>query len=78
MQYAPFLLPPPPRRRAVPRNLQIEISGIPAENGKCRVETQLKIGLHLRSGNSPATEYKQLRLPRHYIAKEKHRMEKFN
>ncbi|KAG9069906.1 hypothetical protein KI688_009231 [Linnemannia hyalina] len=83
MQYTPFLLPPPPRRRAVPvtvpRNLQIEISGIPAENGKCRVETQLKIGLHLRSGNSnPITEYKQLRLPRHYIAKEKHRMEKFN
>ncbi|KAK3830598.1 MAG: hypothetical protein JOS17DRAFT_817550 [Linnemannia elongata] len=60
-------------------NLQIEISGIPAENGKCRVETQLKIGLHLRSDNaSPVTEYKQLRLPRHYIAKEKHRMEKFN
>ncbi|KAF9157071.1 hypothetical protein BG015_004147 [Linnemannia schmuckeri] len=81
MQYTPFLLPPPPRRRVVivPRNLQIEISGIPAENGKCRVETQLKIGLHLRSGNSnPVTEYKQLRLPRHYIAKEKHRMEKFN
>ncbi|KAF9290529.1 hypothetical protein BGZ88_007285 [Linnemannia elongata] len=83
MQYTPFLLPPPPRRHAVPvtvpRNLQLEISGIPAENGKCRVETQLKIGLHLRSGNSnPVTEYKQLRLPRHYIAKEKHRMEKFN
>ncbi|KAF9303466.1 hypothetical protein BGZ91_009102, partial [Linnemannia elongata] len=56
MQYTPFLLPPPPRRHAVPvtvpRNLQLEISGIPAENGKCRVETQLKIGLHLRSGNS--------------------------
>ncbi|KAF9135970.1 hypothetical protein BGW39_009944 [Mortierella sp. 14UC] len=79
MQYTPFLLPPPPRR-AVSRNLQIEISGIPAENGKCRVETQLKIGLHLRSGLNgyPITDYKQLRLPRHYIAKEKHRMEKFN
>ncbi|KAF9912417.1 SPT3 Dosage dependent suppressor of Ty-induced promoter mutations-like protein [Linnemannia zychae] len=79
MQYTPFLLPPPPRR-AVSRDLQIEISGIPAENGKCRVETQLKIGLHLRSGHNgyPITDYKQLRLPRHYIAKEKHRMEKFN
>ncbi|KAG0269364.1 hypothetical protein BGZ95_002105 [Linnemannia exigua] len=78
MYYTPFLLPPPPRR-AVSRNLQIEISGIPAENGKCRVETQLKIGLHLRSGlNGPVTDYKQLRLPRRYIAKEKHRMEKFN
>ncbi|KAK3847556.1 MAG: hypothetical protein J3R72DRAFT_167306 [Linnemannia gamsii] len=77
MHYTPFLLPPP--RRAVSRDLQIEISGIPAENGKCRVETQLKIGLHLRSGlNGPVTDYKQLRLPRRYIAKEKHRMEKFN
>ncbi|KAF9920526.1 hypothetical protein FBU30_009631 [Linnemannia zychae] len=78
MQYTSF---PLPRRHCdLSRNLKIEISGIPAENGKCRVETQLKIGLHLRSGlnGAPVTEYKQLRLPRRYIAKEKHRMEKFN
>ncbi|KAF9107735.1 hypothetical protein BGX29_005022 [Mortierella sp. GBA35] len=82
MQYTTpsFLLPPPPRRRVIPtRNLQLEISGIPAENGKCRVETQLKIGLQLRSSQGgPVTDWKQIRLPRHYIAKEKHRMDKFN
>ncbi|KAG0282399.1 hypothetical protein BGZ96_000526 [Linnemannia gamsii] len=69
-------LPPPPRRH---NSLQIEISGIPAENGKCRVETQLKIALHLKNGqNESVKDWKQLRLPHSLIAKEKHRMEKFN
>ncbi|KAF9899963.1 hypothetical protein BX616_002757 [Lobosporangium transversale] len=61
------------------RPLLIKISGIPAENGKCRVETQLKIGFHLRGVHGEAImDYKQLRLPRALIAKEKHRIEKFN
>ncbi|KAF9143445.1 hypothetical protein BGX30_000420 [Mortierella sp. GBA39] len=68
--------PPPPRRH---NSLQIEISGIPAENGKCRVETQLKIALHLKNPqNESVKDWKQLRLPHSLIAKEKHRMEKFN
>ncbi|KAF9341735.1 SPT3 Dosage dependent suppressor of Ty-induced promoter mutations-like protein, partial [Linnemannia elongata] len=68
--------PPPPCRH---NSLQIEISGIPAENGKCRVETQLKIALHLKNAqNESVKEWKQLRLPHSLIAKEKHRMEKFN
>jgi hypothetical protein len=68
--------PPPPRRH---NSLQIEISGIPAENGKCRVETQLKISLHIKNGkNESVKDWKQLRLPHSLIAKEKHRMEKFN
>ncbi|KAF9574157.1 hypothetical protein EC968_007252 [Mortierella alpina] len=72
-------LDPPPSRLAQPRSLQIEISGIPAENGKCRVETQLKIGFHLRGAHGGAIMgWKQLRLPRALIAKEKHRMDKFN
>ncbi|KAF9963063.1 hypothetical protein BGZ70_007648 [Mortierella alpina] len=72
-------LDPPPSRPAQPRSLQIEISGIPAENGKCRVETQLKIGFHLRGVHGGAIMgWKQLRLPRALIAKEKHRMDKFN
>ncbi|KAF9914970.1 hypothetical protein BX616_007179 [Lobosporangium transversale] len=59
--------------------LQIEISGIPAENGKCRVETQLKITLRLKDAHGEIVkDWKQLRLPRPLIAKEKHRMEKFN
>ncbi|KAF9422763.1 hypothetical protein BGZ76_003740, partial [Entomortierella beljakovae] len=59
--------------------LQIEISGIPAENGKCRVETQLKIALQLKDAQGHVvTDWKQLRLPHPLIAKEKHRMEKFN
>lgn len=63
----------------VREGLQIEISGIPAENGKCRVETQLKIALHLKNAqNESVKEWKQLRLPHSLIAKEKHRMEKFN
>ncbi|KAF9948581.1 hypothetical protein BGZ65_007971, partial [Modicella reniformis] len=71
---------PPPRRAFCPRNsLQIAISGIPAENGKCRVETQLKIGFHLRNTyGETVMNWKQLRLPRMMIAKEKHRIEKFN
>ncbi|KAF8931162.1 hypothetical protein EDD21DRAFT_418332 [Dissophora ornata] len=76
MQSTPYLSSPPPRR---PRSLQIEISGIPAENGKCRVETQLKIGFHLRGPHGDTVlGYKQIRLPRTLIAKEKHRIEKFN
>ncbi|KAF9932587.1 SPT3 Dosage dependent suppressor of Ty-induced promoter mutations-like protein [Mortierella alpina] len=72
-------LDPPPSRPAQPCSLQIEISGIPAENGKCRVETQLKIGFHLRGVHGGAIMgWKQLRLPRALIAKEKHRMDKFN
>ncbi|KAF9285102.1 hypothetical protein BGZ68_004151 [Mortierella alpina] len=72
-------LDPPPSRCAQLRSLQIEISGIPAENGKCRVETQLKIGFHLRGIHGGAIMgWKQLRLPRALIAKEKHRMDKFN
>ncbi|KAF9149746.1 hypothetical protein BG015_008442 [Linnemannia schmuckeri] len=68
--------PPPPRRH---NSLQIEISGIPAENGKCRVETQLKIALHIKDAqNESVKDWKQLRLPHSLIAKEKHRMEKFN
>ncbi|KAF9355536.1 hypothetical protein BGX34_010415 [Mortierella sp. NVP85] len=71
----PFYYSPPPPRNS----LQIVISGIPAENGKCRVETQLKIGFHLRKTNGEAVlDWKQLRLPRMMIAKEKHRIEKFN
>ncbi|KAF9429839.1 SPT3 Dosage dependent suppressor of Ty-induced promoter mutations-like protein [Podila epigama] len=59
--------------------LQIEISGIPAENGKCRVETQLKIALHLKDAQGATVKtWKQLRLPHAFIAKEKHRMEKFS
>ncbi|KAF9903364.1 hypothetical protein EC991_003865 [Linnemannia zychae] len=69
--------PPPPLRRL--NSLQIEISGIPAENGKCRVETQLKIALHIKNAqNENVKDWKQLRLPHALIAKEKHRMEKFN
>ncbi|KAF9086122.1 hypothetical protein BGX23_009121 [Mortierella sp. AD031] len=69
--------PPPPPRRC--NSLQIEISGIPAENGKCRVETQLKIALHLKNiQNESVKDWKQLRLPHSLIAKEKHRMEKYN
>lgn len=60
-------------------SLQIEISGIPAENGKCRVETQLKITVHLKNAEGQTVgDWKQLRLPRSLIAKEKHRMEKYN
>ncbi|KAF9207767.1 hypothetical protein BGZ49_010589 [Haplosporangium sp. Z 27] len=63
----------------VREGLQIEISGIPAENGKCRVETQLKISLQLKDAQGEVVkDWKQLRLPRPLIAKEKHRMEKFN
>ncbi|KAF9162088.1 hypothetical protein BGX20_001857 [Mortierella sp. AD010] len=63
----------------VREGLQIEISGIPAENGKCRVETQLKITLQLKDAQGQIVkDWKQLRLPRPLIAKEKHRMEKFN
>ncbi|KAK3807622.1 MAG: hypothetical protein J3Q66DRAFT_355886 [Benniella sp.] len=63
----------------VREGLRIEISGIPAENGKCRVETQLKITLHLKGAAGEAIkDWKQLRLPHPLIAKEKHRMEKFN
>ncbi|KAF9358259.1 hypothetical protein BGX26_002127 [Mortierella sp. AD094] len=63
----------------VREGLQIEISGIPAENGKCRVETQLKITLQLKNAQGQIIkDWKQLRLPRPLIAKEKHRMEKFN
>ncbi|KAF9295401.1 hypothetical protein BGZ74_010829 [Mortierella antarctica] len=59
--------------------LQIEISGIPAENGKCRVETQLKIAFHLKDAQGASVkDWKQIRLPHSLIAKEKHRMEKFN
>ncbi|KAF9384629.1 hypothetical protein CPB97_005528, partial [Podila verticillata] len=59
--------------------LQIEISGIPAENGKCRVETQLKIAFHLKDAQGGSVkDWKQIRLPHSLIAKEKHRMEKFN
>ncbi|KAF9991929.1 hypothetical protein BGZ65_012918, partial [Modicella reniformis] len=59
--------------------LRIEISGIPPENGKCRVETQLKITFHLKNAvGETVKDWKQLRLPRPLIAKEKHRMEKFN
>ncbi|ORY93685.1 hypothetical protein BCR41DRAFT_250310 [Lobosporangium transversale] len=66
-------------RETTKRPLLIKISGIPAENGKCRVETQLKIGFHLRGVHGEAImDYKQLRLPRALIAKEKHRIEKFN
>ncbi|KAF9100526.1 hypothetical protein BGX27_000353 [Mortierella sp. AM989] len=63
----------------VREGLQIEISGIPAENGKCRVETQLKITLQLKNAQGEIVkDWKQLRLPHPLIAKEKHRMEKFN
>ncbi|KAF9335261.1 hypothetical protein BG006_000479 [Podila minutissima] len=63
----------------VREGLQIEISGIPAENGKCRVETQLKIGFQLKDANgSDVQHWKQIRLPHKLIAKEKHRMEKYN
>ncbi|KAI8600802.1 hypothetical protein EDD21DRAFT_124641 [Dissophora ornata] len=63
----------------VREGLQIEISGIPAENGKCRVETQLKITLQLKNAKGESVkDWKQLRLPHPLIAKEKHRMEKFN
>lgn len=63
----------------VREGLRIEISGIPAENGKCRVETQLKITLHLKGAAGEAIkDWKQLRLPHPLIAKEKHRMDKFN
>ncbi|KAI1320928.1 hypothetical protein EDD11_009251 [Mortierella claussenii] len=63
----------------VREGLQIEISGIPAENGKCRVETQLKITFQLKDAQGDIVkDWKQLRLPRPLIAKEKHRMEKFN
>ncbi|KAF9029078.1 hypothetical protein BGZ52_003038 [Haplosporangium bisporale] len=63
----------------VREGLQIEISGIPAENGKCRVETQLKIGFHLKDANGADIQrWKQIRLPHKLIAKEKHRMEKYN
>ncbi|KAG0326018.1 hypothetical protein BG004_003055, partial [Podila humilis] len=59
--------------------LQIDISGIPAENGKCRVETQLKIGFHIKDARGgDVHRWKQLRLPHSLIAKEKHRMEKYN
>ncbi|KAG0208725.1 hypothetical protein BGX28_000423 [Mortierella sp. GBA30] len=75
MQSTPYLYPSPARCARPHSSFQIEISGIPAENGKCRVETQLKIGFHLRGA---ITGWKQLRLPRALIAKEKHRMEKFN
>ncbi|KAF9924747.1 hypothetical protein FBU30_005350 [Linnemannia zychae] len=69
-------LPTSPHRS---NSLQIEISGIPAENGKCRVETQLKIALHIKNAqNESVKDWKQLRLPHALIAKEKHRMEKFN
>jgi hypothetical protein len=62
-----------------PLSLQIEISGIPAENGKCRVETQLKITLRLKNAEGEfVNDWKQLRLPHSLIAKEKHRMEKYN
>ncbi|KAG0046845.1 hypothetical protein BGZ83_008000, partial [Gryganskiella cystojenkinii] len=58
---------------------QIEISGIPAENAKCRVETQLKIGLRITDANGEtARHWKQFKLPRALIAKEKHRMAKYN
>ncbi|KAF9954766.1 SPT3 Dosage dependent suppressor of Ty-induced promoter mutations-like protein [Mortierella alpina] len=60
-------------------SLQIEILGIPAENGKCRVETQLKITLRLADAQGESVkDWKQIRLPHSLIAKEKHRMEKFN
>ncbi|KAF9943027.1 hypothetical protein BGZ67_008658 [Mortierella alpina] len=60
-------------------SLQIEILGIPAENGKCRVETQLKITLRLANAHGESVkDWKQIRLPHSLIAKEKHRMEKFN
>ncbi|KAF9410606.1 hypothetical protein BGZ94_001591 [Podila epigama] len=63
----------------VREGLHIEISGIPAENGKCRVETQLKIGFHLKDAQGgDVLQFKQLRLPHPLIAKEKHRMEKYN
>ncbi|CAO3574252.1 unnamed protein product [Mortierella alpina] len=63
----------------VRQGLQIEILGIPAENGKCRVETQLKITLRLANAQGESVkDWKQIRLPHSLIAKEKHRMEKFN
>ncbi|KAG0204995.1 hypothetical protein BGX28_003245 [Mortierella sp. GBA30] len=63
----------------VRQGLQIEVLGIPAENGKCRVETQLKITLRLANAQGESVkDWKQLRLPHSLIAKEKHRMEKFN
>ncbi|KAF9575429.1 hypothetical protein EC968_003034 [Mortierella alpina] len=63
----------------VRQGLQIEILGIPAENGKCRVETQLKITLRLTNAHGESVKHwKQIRLPHSLIAKEKHRMEKFN
>ncbi|KAG0306671.1 hypothetical protein BGZ98_001926 [Dissophora globulifera] len=70
----------PNLHRGRPHSFQIEISGIPAENGKCRVETQLKIGIHLRraQGSNATLDYRQLCLPRTLIAKEKHRIEKFS
>ncbi|GJJ77084.1 hypothetical protein EMPS_09443 [Entomortierella parvispora] len=58
---------------------QIEITGIPAENAKCRVETQLKIGLCIKDAQGEiARQWKQFRLPRDLIAKEKHRLTKYN
>ncbi|KAF9093792.1 SPT3 Dosage dependent suppressor of Ty-induced promoter mutations-like protein [Mortierella sp. AM989] len=69
----------PPLNHQSPTSPQIVISGIPAENGKCRVETQLKIGFHLKSPHGDAVmKWKQIKLPRSLIAKEKHRIEKFN
>ncbi|KAF9351547.1 hypothetical protein BGX26_010478 [Mortierella sp. AD094] len=79
MNSMPYLIPPPPRNPRPFSSPQIVISGIPAENGKCRVETQLKIGFHLRGLHGEALmKWKQIRLPRSLIAKEKHRIEKFN
>ncbi|KAG0244069.1 hypothetical protein BGW41_000497 [Actinomortierella wolfii] len=73
------MLEPPPRRAHQYDSLHIEIAGIPAENGKCRVETQLKISFHLKDAQGQHVgDWKQLRLPHSLIAKEKHRMEKFN
>lgn len=60
-------------------SFQIEITGIPAENAKCRVETQLKIGLCIKDAQGEiARQWKQFRLPRDLIAKEKHRLTKYN
>jgi len=72
------LTPPfPPRWNNY--SFQIEITGIPAENAKCRVETQLKIGLCIKDAQGEiARQWKQFRLPRDLIAKEKHRLTKYN
>jgi hypothetical protein len=60
-------------------SFQLEISGIPAENAKCRVETQLKITLCIKDARGEiAQQWKQFRLPRDLIAKEKHRIAKYN